>query len=63
MTEFSMAIDSSDFDGNTTLLECEISEYVNISGLRILKFKTDGKIKDYISLLGKTFFLTLLCLE
>ena len=52
MTEFSGAKDSSDFDGNTILLECEDNEYVYISGLEIAKFKTDDKIIDYISLMG-----------
>ena len=52
MTEFSGARDKNDFDGNTLLLECEDNEYVYISGLEIIKFKTDDKIIDYISLMG-----------
>ena len=53
MTEFSGAADnSSDFDGNTLLHQCENSEYVYISELEIFKFKTDDKIIDYISLMG-----------
>ena len=53
MTEFSGAEDkSSGFDGNTLLLEFENNEYVYISGLEIIKFKTDDKIIDYISLMG-----------
>ena len=52
MTQFSGANDSSGFDGNTLLLECENNEYVYISGLEIFKFKTDDKIIDYISLIG-----------
>ena len=52
MTQFSGANDSSSFDGNTLLLECEKNEYVYISGLEIFKFKTDDKIIDYISLMG-----------
>ena len=52
MTQFSGANDSSSFDGNTLLLECENNEYVYISGLEIFKFKTDDKIIDYISLRG-----------
>ena len=43
---------TSDFDGNTILLECKDNEYVYISGLEISKFKTDDKIIDYISLMG-----------
>ena len=43
---------SSRFDGNTLLLECEDNEYVYISGLEITKFKIDDKIIDYISLMG-----------
>ena len=53
MTEFSGAANnSSRFDGNTLLLECEDNEYVYISGLEISKFKTDDKIIEYISLMG-----------
>ena len=53
MTEFSGAADnSSRFDGNTLLLECEGNEYVYISGLEISKFNTGDKIIDYISLMG-----------
>ena len=53
MTEFSGAADnSSDFDGNTLLLQCENNEYAYISGLEIFKIRTDDKIKDYISLMG-----------
>ena len=44
--------DSSRFDGNTLLLECENNEYVYISGLEITKFNTNDKIIDYISLMG-----------
>ena len=53
MTEFSGAIDSSDFDGNTILLECADNEYVYISGLEFFKFNTKDKIIDYISLMIK----------
>ena len=53
MTEFSGAANnSSEFDGNTLLIECENNEYVYISGLEITKFKTDDTIIDYISLMG-----------
>ena len=52
MTEFSEANDSSDFDGNTLLIEVEDNEYVYVSGLEIPKFKTDDKIIEYISLMG-----------
>ena len=53
MTEFSgSAKNSSKFDGNTLLVECENNEYVYISGLEITKFKIDDKIIDYISLMG-----------
>ena len=52
MTQFSEANDSSDFDGNTLLIEVEDNEYVYISGLEITKFKTDDKIIEYISLMG-----------
>ena len=51
MTEFSGVV-SSDFDGNTLLVECENNEYVYISGLEITKFKIDDKFIDYISLMG-----------
>ena len=57
MTEFSGAANnSSRFDGNTLLLECENNEYVYISGLEISKFNTDDKIIDYISLMGNNMF-------
>ena len=52
MTQFSEANDSSDFDGNTLLIEVEDNKYVYISGLEITKFKTDDKIIEYISLMG-----------
>ena len=53
MTEFSGAVDnSSRFDGNTLLLECEGNEYVYISGLEISKFNAGDKTIDYISLMG-----------
>ena len=52
LTQFSEAIDSFDFDGNTLLIEVEDNEYVYISGLEILKFKTDDKIIEYISLMA-----------
>ena len=52
MTQFSGAHDSSDFDGNTLLIQVEDNEYVYISGLQIFKFKTDDKFIEYISLMG-----------
>ena len=52
MTQFSESNDSSDFDGNTLLIEVEDNEYVYISGLEITKFKIDDKIIEYISLMG-----------
>ena len=53
MTESSGAANnSSEFDGNTLLLEFEDNECVYISGLEIFEFKTDDKIIDYISLIG-----------
>ena len=52
MTSFSGAGDKIDFDGNTLLTECEGNEYVYISALEIFKFKTEGIIIDYISLMS-----------
>ena len=53
MTVFSGAADNiSDFDGNTLLLQCEVNEYLYISGLEIFKSMTDVKIIDYIFLMG-----------
>ena len=53
MTEFSGAANnSSRFDRNTLLIECEDNKYVYISGLEVSKFKIDDKIIDYISLMG-----------
>ena len=51
MTEFSGVV-SSEFDGNTLLVECENNDYVYISGLENTKLKIDDKIIDYISLMG-----------
>ena len=54
LTELSGSVNnSSEFVGNTLLLECDNNEYVYISGLEITKFKIDDKIIDYISLMGK----------
>ena len=54
MTAFSGANDGSNFDGNTILLECgDKEDYVYFSGLEFSKIKTDDKIIDYISLMGK----------
>ena len=53
MREFSGAMDNSTFNGNTILLEVEDKKNVYISGLEIFEFRTDDKILDYISLLGK----------
>ena len=53
MTEFSGAADnSSDFNGNTLLLEVEDRKYVYISGLQITEFETNDKVTDCISLMG-----------
>ena len=51
MTDFSGALNNSNFDGNTILLDCEDSNYVYISGLEIFEFRTSDKIIDYISLM------------
>ena len=53
MTEISEAIDRSDFNGSTILLECADKEYVYISGREKIKFKNDSKIIDYISFYGQ----------
>ena len=53
MTEFSGAADSSsDFEGNTLLLEVEDRKSVSISGLEITEFETSDKVVDCISLMG-----------
>ena len=52
MTEFSEALDNTLFDGNTLLLEREVSKYIHISGLEILEFRTHDKTLDYICLRG-----------
>ena len=62
MTEFSGANDRSIFDGNTLLLEFENNEYVYISGLEIIKFKTEDKIIDYISLMGENMIPYAFCI-
>ena len=53
MTEFSGALINPNSDGNTSLLECEDSKYIYISGLEIFEFRTDDKILDYMSLMDK----------
>ena len=53
MTHFSGApSNSSDFDGNTLLLEVEDRKYVYLSGLEITEFETSDKVIDCISLMG-----------
>ena len=52
MTEISAAMDNSNFNGNTILLEVEDKKYVSFSGLEIFEFRTDDKILDNISLMG-----------
>ena len=52
LIEISVALNNSNFDGNTILLECEDSEYVYISGLEMFEFRTSDKSIDYISLMG-----------
>ena len=52
MTEFSGTENNDGFDCKTLLLEIENNEYVYKSGLEIIKFKTEDKIIDYISLMG-----------
>ena len=53
MTDFSGAADnSSDFDGNTLLLEVDDRKYVYISCLEINEFQFNDKIRDCISLMG-----------
>ena len=44
--------DRDDLDGNTLLLECDNNEYVYIGGLEIIKFQSEDKIIDYVSLIG-----------
>ena len=58
MTNFSASNDSSDFHGNTTLLECADKEKLYISGLEVLKFKTDDKLITYTSLVGNNMCLS-----
>ena len=58
MTEFSGAADnSSDFDGNTLLLEFEDRKYVYLSGLEITEFGTSDKVVDCVSLMGNNMVL------
>ena len=52
LTEISGALNNSNFDGSTILLECEDSKYVYISGLEIFEFRTDDNFLEYISLMG-----------
>ena len=53
MTDISGAAhNSSDFEGNTFLLEVEDRKYVYISGLENTEFETNDKVIDCISLMG-----------
>ena len=52
MTEFSGALNNPNFDGNTTLLECENSKHFYISGHENFEFRTSDNFIDYISLMG-----------
>ena len=52
MTEFSGVVHKDGFDGNTLLLESRDNEYLYISGLEFIEFKTDDKFIDDISLMG-----------
>ena len=52
MTKLSGALDTSNFDGNTILLDCEDSKYFYISGFETFEFMTSDKNIDYISLKG-----------
>ena len=52
MTEFSGALKSSNFNGNTISLECENNKYIYISVLEIFEFRTHDKIPDYVFLMG-----------
>ena len=49
MTESFRTPDNLNYDESTILSEFENFEYVYISVLEIIKFKTSGKIFDYIS--------------
>ena len=53
MTEFSGALDNSDFDGNIILLEVEEKQFVYISTqiLEILELRTEDRFLDFISLM------------
>ena len=53
MTIFSGALNISNFDGSTILLECEDSKCVYFSGLEIYEFRSCDNFLDYISLMGK----------
>ena len=52
MTEFSGALNNSNFDGNTISPDSENSKHVYISGLQIFEFRTSDKSIDYISLMA-----------
>ena len=58
MTDFSGANDSSDFDGSIILLEGQNNDYLYFSACEIIKFKTDDKSIDYISLMGNNMCLS-----
>ena len=55
MTKISGALNNSNFDGKTILLECENNKNIYISGFETFEFRTDDKILDYISLMANNF--------
>ena len=52
MTEVFGALDNSNIDGSTSLLEFEDRNYIYISGFEFFEYMTSNKIIDYISLMG-----------
>ena len=58
MTEMAGACDSSDFDGNTTLVGSDDYKYIIISGFEIIKFSKEDKILDFISFTGNNMIST-----
>ena len=62
MTEISGACDSSDFIGNTDLVGI-VNEYIFISGLEYIKFTTEDKLIDFISLMGTNLIPSAIAIE
>ena len=57
MTEFFGALNNSNFDGNTILLDCEDSKYVYCSGLKNVLYALNGIVIIYLNIVVISVFV------